>query len=133
MGRIEFLYLFPMNFEEYLMATGKTEWREIILHASENAQLAEVLHEKLLEESALYAMIGGMPEIVKTYSQSQDLQQCQELQQIHVTSFREDFHKYASKALKVSQLNFSKQENIIHLPFYALMKIGKASLKEQYS
>lgn len=97
-GRIEFLHLFPLNFEEYLLAQSRTDLVEAIRNADDRQALPIALHEKLLEESAIYSLVGGMPAVVKTYLANQDLQAAQEIQQVLIASFREDFHKYASRS-----------------------------------
>jgi len=96
-GRIEFLHLFPLNFEEYLLAQSRSDLVEAIRSADERRPLPEALHDKLLEEAAMYSLIGGMPEVVKAYLQAKDLRISQEMQQVLIASFREDFHKYASR------------------------------------
>ncbi len=97
-GRIQFIHLFPMNFEEYLLAQKKEDLLQAIFELPSQASLPNSVHEKLLEEVALYYFIGGMPKVLQTYVDSGDLVQCQEHQQMIVANFREDFHKYASRA-----------------------------------
>ncbi len=97
-GRIEFFHLFPMNFEEYLLATNRKDLVEAILASDSQKPFPEAVHEKLLDEVATYCLIGGMPGVLKTYLETGDLEQSQNIQQIHIASFREDFHKYASRA-----------------------------------
>lgn len=99
-GRVEFFHLFPMNFEEYLMAIGRDDFIRAILEMDEKKPLPQAVHEKLLEEVGLFCLLGGLPAVIKTYVESKGaeaLQKCQEVQQIVMASFREDFHKYASK------------------------------------
>ena len=97
-GRIEFFHLFPLNFEEYLMALSRRDLVEAIANADEKHPLPEAVHEKLLEEAAVYCLIGGMPEAIRHYVESRDFQKSQEAQQVLIANFREDFHKYASRA-----------------------------------
>ena len=96
-GRIDFFHLFPMNFEEYLIARGKDHLREAIRKADEATPLPDPVHQLLLDEVSFYCLTGGMPEAVKVFLESGDLNECQNIQQRIIFSFREDFHKYASK------------------------------------
>lgn len=96
-GRIEFFHLFPLNFEEYLLAKGRDDLVQAILSAGPENPLPQPIHQNLLEETALYSLVGGLPETLKTYIESGDLQKCQNSQQIIMAALREDFHKYASK------------------------------------
>lgn len=98
-GRVEFLYLFPMNFEEYLQALPEGEsLRNAISSSNPDNPLPTVIHERLLEEAQKYTLLGGMPQVLKTYFEEKDWNAVQEIQQILITSFRSDFHKYASLA-----------------------------------
>jgi len=82
-GRIEFFHLFPMNFEEYLMAIGHEDWVEAIVSMNQTSPIAQPVHEKLLGEAALYCLLGRLPAVVKAYVESSPmdaLQQCQDVQ-----------------------------------------------------
>ncbi|MBF0492178.1 MAG: ATP-binding protein [Deltaproteobacteria bacterium] len=96
-GRIEFLHLFPLNFEEFLMALNREDLVETIKLQDVSRTLAEPLHELLLDYFTTYSLLGGLPEIVKCYAESKDLKLCQNIQQLLIASYREDFHKYAKK------------------------------------
>ena len=62
--RIEFMY--PMDFEEFLLALGKEMWIDEIKRCYNN--LGEIsIHDKLLELYRTYLCIGGMPEAIKDY------------------------------------------------------------------
>jgi predicted AAA+ superfamily ATPase len=100
-GRIEFLYLFPMNFYEYLEALGEGNLLEFLTKNSKTERttsISDVLHNKLLSEIKNYCFIGGMPEVIKTYIDTKDFQACYEIQGDLINNFRFDFNKYASKA-----------------------------------
>ena len=97
-GRIEFLHIFPMNFEEFLLAQNREDLVQAVSEANLLHPLPQAIHEKLLEEVSLYCLLGGLPEVLKTYVETGDFQQCQNVQQIIMTTLREDFHKYTPKA-----------------------------------
>ncbi|MBI4667597.1 MAG: ATP-binding protein [Elusimicrobia bacterium] len=97
-GRLEFFHLFPMNFEELLLALNHQKLIEAVASLSQDKPLSQAVHEKLLDKTALYCLIGGMPEVVKTYTETGDLRNCQGFQQILAANLREDFYKYASRA-----------------------------------
>ena len=96
-GRIEFLHIFPMNFEEFLLARNREDLIQAISEANILHPLPQAIHEKLLEEVSLYCLLGGLPEVLKTYVETADFQKCQNIQQIIITTLREDFHKYSPK------------------------------------
>ena len=65
-GKIKIEYMYPMDFEEFLIALGKEMWVDEIKKCYEN--LKEIsIHEKLLELYRVYLCIGGMPEAVENY------------------------------------------------------------------
>lgn len=62
-GRIELMYLHPLNFEEFLLAKGN----EVAIEALKQIPFQNDFFTPLLHLFNEYAVIGGMPEIVKTY------------------------------------------------------------------
>jgi predicted AAA+ superfamily ATPase len=64
-GKVEMLYMHPMDFEEYLWANGEHELSEEIRCCyKKNKNMSEPLHEKCLHRYRLYLCAGGMPEAV---------------------------------------------------------------------
>lgn len=92
-GRVQFLYLHPLSFGEYLEAMGKTQLHEYAL----TQKVASPLHAKLLEELRHYAWLGGMPAVVDAWRIHQNPQYCQEIQDQIIQSYRQDFLKYAKQ------------------------------------
>ncbi|MEA3447709.1 MAG: AAA family ATPase [Bacteroidota bacterium] len=91
-GRIQYLYLFPMNFSEFLFARGNKALSE----AYHSVPVPEYAHDTLLAEFHEYAMIGGMPEIVAVYLQKKNLTLLKELFSGLWQSYKDDVEKYAS-------------------------------------
>ena len=96
-GRIEFMHLFPMNFQEYLLAKNRQDLVTAIAEADVKRPLSAAVHDRLIEEVSAYWLVGGLPDVLKTYIESSDLAQCQNQLQMLAATYREDFHKYASK------------------------------------
>jgi predicted AAA+ superfamily ATPase len=97
-GRIESMHLFPLSFAEFLTAKNGEEWVKSLSGLKLNEPLSEALHEKLLDEVSHYFLIGGMPAVVNTWVSTRDWNVVQEAQKILVSTYRSDFHKYASHA-----------------------------------
>lgn len=113
-GRINNMDMAPMNFYEFLKASGKSKEAEII--CSEPEKLPDVIHSMLLESLRQYMFIGGMPECVKVWAKTQSMAEVFEIQSDLVESYRWDFSKYAPYTDKRS-LNFALQataKNIGH-------------------
>lgn len=64
----QYLFLHPLDFEEFLLATGN-EWyiESIKVHYESNKKLPDIVHNELLTIFHLYLTIGGMPLAVNEY------------------------------------------------------------------
>lgn len=91
-GRVNYLYLFPLNFQEYLLAMGK----ELLLERVQKIPLDKVAHEILIKEFHKYCIIGGMPEIVANYVQNEDLSILPPIYESIWNTYKDDIVKYAS-------------------------------------
>ena len=76
-GRVQYLYMHPMNFHEYLLAIGKEQMAEFALKSP--VDIDEKIQKMILHELRNYFFIGGMPECVKTYRDSGSVVQCLKL------------------------------------------------------
>jgi predicted AAA+ superfamily ATPase len=99
-GRIEFIYIFPLNFFEYLEAMDNLELVNFLKEqrSLSKTSVSDVLHEKLIDEIKNYCFIGGMPEVVKTFAATKNYSVCHEIQGDLINNFRFDFNKYASRS-----------------------------------
>lgn len=102
-GRVEFAYLFPLSFEEFLMARGRDDLIRSIDAMWPSSPADRATHDLLMDECAAYMILGGMPEVVDAFVKGVSANDCQDLLQVIVATYREDFYKYASKA-KVEHL-----------------------------
>jgi predicted AAA+ superfamily ATPase len=101
-GRVSFLYMYPLSFIEFLWAQEETLLAdEIVVHKPEK-QLNEAIHHKALKRVGEYMAIGGMPEAVKIWRDTQDYKQCLAIHHDILTAYRQDFGKYA----KDSQIKY---------------------------
>ena len=64
-GRIQYLYMYPMTFYEYLVAIGKEIMADYSLQSPESVD--DFIQKKILEELRSFFFIGGMPECVKVF------------------------------------------------------------------
>ena len=96
-GKVEFLNLCPMNFREFLMAAGKEDLSRILEegdYALMNAY-AGVYTEWLRK----YYYVGGMPEAVQCYFDTDDTAEVREIQKQLLLYYENDFSKHAPKEL----------------------------------
>lgn len=96
-GRIHSMYMFPMTFDEFLCANGEDLLMEARNQASAISPLPESLHDKLVQLVRTFMLVGGMPESVAKWVETNDYLQCQEIQDDILTGYEADFPKYKKK------------------------------------
>ena len=96
-GRIHSMYMFPMTFDEFLLANGENLLMVARDQASATSPLPEPLHDKLVQLLRTFMLVGGMPESVVKWVETHDYLQCQEVQDDILTGYEDDFPKYKKK------------------------------------
>ncbi len=96
-GRIESLYLYPMSFDEFLLANNQEAILEIRNQSKPENPLNEAFHKRLLDQYKIFMLIGGMPEVVRSFIEHQDLLQSQRNLDTLINGFMDDFTKYKQK------------------------------------
>ncbi len=96
-GRLQYLYMQPMSFGEFLVAINETRLRDYLQDFSNIQVIPNAIHEKLNKLIRKYFIIGGMPAVVDEYASSGDILKCQKIQQSLINTFIDDFAKYATK------------------------------------
>ena len=103
-GRLSYLFMYPMNFKEFLLALNQDTLTPIINNASINDQINPVFHQKLINYYKIHQIIGGMPAVVKEYTKNQNLLSCQKIIDELLITIKEDFAKYKKQA-PITRLN----------------------------
>lgn len=96
-GRVQFMYLRPLSFGEYLMATQNERLRDFLHTVKINEPINEAVHLQLLKLVREYFALGGMPAIISEYLESKSLFEAQNLQTSILATYRRDFGKYAKR------------------------------------
>ncbi|MCK4979957.1 MAG: ATP-binding protein [Candidatus Delongbacteria bacterium] len=97
-GRIESFFMYPMNFYEYLHAIGAKNLVQLIKDSGIDNPIDNVIHNKILDHLKTYQIIGGLPEVVNTYVNGNDLIQCQSVLDNLILGYTDDFAKYRVKS-----------------------------------
>ncbi len=92
-GKVDFLDLAPLSFEEFLEAVGEKDYAKLI--QSNDFNFINVFSSKLKELLKLYYYIGGMPEVVKTYVENKNLLEIRNVQKKLLIAYEQDFSKHA--------------------------------------
>jgi hypothetical protein len=91
-GRVNMLYMFPINFPEFLSAIKKTNAMEEL----NTVPIREVAHKTLLDLFNRYAIIGGMPEVVRKYVETNNIADLPSIYESIWETYKEDVVKYAA-------------------------------------
>lgn len=94
-GRVQFLYLKPLSFAEFLDAVDNSPLRQYLSNVTLATPHDEALHKKLLDLVKLYSFLGGMPAVIQSYCDQKNLTHCQTIQSALLQAFRSDFNKYS--------------------------------------
>ncbi len=108
-GKVTIKYLYPMDFEEYLIALGEDKLiSEIKTHYESNETLMHPIHEKALDLYKKYLVLGGMPVMINNFITSNyNIAHVNfELQEQIITSYLADMNKYTenSEGIKNGQI-----------------------------
>ncbi len=96
-GRINFLYLEPLSFIEFLYALKKEPLIELIKNYSWKEKIPPIIHSEIIKLFKEYIFIGGLPEAVFHWAQDQSLDIVKDLHRDLLGTYRSDFNKYKSK------------------------------------
>ena len=110
-GKVEFLNMFPMSFEEFLSGNGDTKSFEFLRNRERSEVIPQIVHNHLWEQLKIYFVVGGLPEIVKTFAEYKDnlftaLEKVREEQNNLLLTYIADIAKHSGKqnAMHVERL-----------------------------
>lgn len=101
-GKVDMLYMYPMDFEEFLLAMGKEQLVELLRNNSWAALTP--LRGMLTELLRQYYFVGGMPEAVKTYVERGDIWEVRSIHSKMIDAYRNDMSKHVPKQ-QVQRIN----------------------------
>ncbi len=112
-GRISSIFMYPMSFDEFLMALGLDSWIEKKSEADYTHPLPMELHNSLVEQFRSFLMVGGMPSSVALWIETHDYMRCQKQLDDIQRTYYDDFAKYPKKIdpqlLRNTLLSVAKQ------------------------
>ena len=92
----EQLNLYPMDFEEFLWATGNETMMQIIRECFNRLEpLGDALHRKAMDAFRQYLIVGGMPQAIETYVKSGDFEKTDTVKRRILNLYRDDIQKHA--------------------------------------
>lgn len=106
-GYMETIDMYPLNFLEFIKAMGIQQNTIDLLYDSfqQRMPIDDYIHRKMMELFYLYLIIGGMPDAVKTYLETNNIQTVSDIQQNIIRLYRQDFTKYETNySLKLKEI-----------------------------
>jgi predicted AAA+ superfamily ATPase len=96
-GRIGYMYIEPLSFEEFLVASKQESLLSYLEAFQWNTEIPEALHEKLMSFFKEYIVIGGMPAAVASWVIDRSLPKVSQIHRNLITTYRDDFAKYCGR------------------------------------
>lgn len=90
-GRVMYMALRPCSFYEFLGAIGKTNLLAVL---SQKPEYTVAFHNQLIHQFNQYTIIGGMPEAVQRYADTQDIVTIEDVYETLVQAYKDDSEKY---------------------------------------
>ena len=107
-GKVQIKNMYPMDFEEFLLASGEEMLRDAIVEAYLNMkQLPEGIHNKALSIYHDYLLVGGMPQMVKEYLDCKKdvLKADRQILSYIRLAYLADMSKYVNNATESTKIN----------------------------
>ncbi|MBC5668635.1 ATP-binding protein [Eubacterium sp. BX4] len=101
-GKVDFMDLYPLNFQEFLCALGEERYVDIL--QGKDTDMVNTFKDKYIDRLREYYYVGGMPEVVQTYVDTRNFKKVRELQKNLINYYQQDFSKHAEMNL-VTRLN----------------------------
>lgn len=96
-GRIRSMFMYPLSFDEFLLASGYRAWVEAKRKCDYQHPVAPELHQALVQQFRSFLIVGGMPASVAAWVESHDYRQSIEEQEDIQQTYYDDFAKYSDK------------------------------------
>jgi predicted AAA+ superfamily ATPase len=96
-GKVETMRLYPLSFMEFLNATGNEQLAQLVLKCDFGMMVA--FKNQFMDLLKKYYYVGGMPEIVSTFLESNDYVEVRRLQKEIIENYERDFSKHAPKEI----------------------------------
>jgi uncharacterized protein len=96
-GRISYMHLEPLSFEEFLLAQDKKPLHDYVHQYQITSEIPSVIHEQLMALFKEYLLVGGMPAVVSNWVTERSLGQVHQIQTDLLATYRDDFGKYRGR------------------------------------
>lgn len=95
-GKVDFLDMYPMTFTEFLEADGQKNLVNYMDSIKKIENIPDIFFNKLSEKLKAYFIIGGMPEVVDSWTKYKDMEKVNKIQDNILKSYESDFSKHTT-------------------------------------
>ncbi|MDO4663427.1 MAG: ATP-binding protein [Erysipelotrichaceae bacterium] len=92
-GKVNFLKLYPLSFQEFLIATGQERFAKLL--DQKDFQFITAFKQTYIDALKQYYFVGGMPEAVQNFAENKDFNAVREIQKRILSAYEQDFSKHA--------------------------------------
>lgn len=115
-GKIDRYTMFPMDMEEFLLAVGESDLRDRIRKCfDENSVMPEALHRSAITLYRTYLAVGGMPEAVARYADTQDHVQVRHILETIQMDYLDDMSKYQENSSEIKKTRLTYETVAVQL------------------
>lgn len=93
MGKVDFLKLYPLSYEEFLIATGNERYVDLL--ESQDHVMISAFRQTYIDLLKQYYFVGGMPEAVDNFTKEKDFNEVRLIQKRILEAYEQDFSKHA--------------------------------------
>ncbi|MCQ9328826.1 ATP-binding protein [Pelistega suis] len=101
-GKVDFLPLYPMTFQEFLLALGKKDWVQLL--EMQDWNLITAMKTSYIDLLRQYYFVGGMPEAINVFVETQNLDEVRQVQSNLLMAYEQDFSKHISDGQTVQRV-----------------------------
>ncbi|MBQ7448773.1 MAG: ATP-binding protein [Paludibacteraceae bacterium] len=132
-GRVEYMYMYPCSFYEYMEAMSENFDLQTIYEGNHH-----FIHERLMDHFQTYTLLGGMPEVIQQYASTKNLREVESIYSTLLASYQDDVEKYASNKTQMAiirhilQYGWASAAEIITFERFAGSTYKSREMKEAF-
>ncbi len=96
-GKVTFVNLYPLSFSEFLIATGKEQFAQLL--DKQDFDMVTPFKQTYIDALKQYYFVGGMPEVVESFAREKDFNKARNIQKEILIAYEQDFSKHAPEEI----------------------------------
>ena len=130
------LYMYPMDFEEFLLAMENNNLMNLIKKCFEERKpLGQLMHRQAMDYFKQYLIVGGMPQAVEKYINTKDFKEVDTIKRDIINLYKEDIIKYGGEDINKIQSIFEEIPSQLqkHAKRFTFNSLDKNARYREYS